>query len=61
MKEYALYKGDELIGSGTLEELAEMRGVKPSTIYFYSMPTYQNRYKPKKSRSNRLIAIKLDD
>lgn len=58
--DYALYKGDELIGIGTLEELASQHGVKRNTMYFYSMPAYQRRYTSKKLSNRRLIAIKLD-
>ena len=43
IKEYALYKGDELIGMGTKRELADKFGVKPSTISYYHTPTYINR------------------
>ena len=58
MSTYALYKGDVLIDVGTLQELATRRGVKPSTIYYYSMPLYQRRIGAK---SNRLLAVKIDE
>lgn len=60
MREYALYKGEELLSIGTLEELAAERGVTPNTIYFYTKPVYQRRAR-KKGNSNRLFAIKLED
>jgi hypothetical protein len=53
---YALYKGDRLLGVGTLQELAERRGVKPETIYYYSMPAYQRRGK---ANGNRLVAVRV--
>ncbi|WP_074389221.1 hypothetical protein [Streptococcus suis] len=56
-KEYALYKGDELLGMGTAHELADLLNVKVETIHFYSTPTYQKRTNPDKAR--RLIP--LDD
>lgn len=34
-KEYALYKGEKLLGIGTKKELAKMLGIKTSTINFY--------------------------
>lgn len=43
MAEYALYKGDELLGIGTAKELAKMHGVKEKTIYFYTSPVYKKR------------------
>lgn len=53
---YALYKGDELLDVGTLRELAERRGVKEETIYYYSMPAYQRRGL---RNENRLLAVKI--
>lgn len=55
-KEYALYKGEECLGIGTIEEIAKQVNVRPRTIYFYSMPTYKKRCKKGK---NRRILIKL--
>lgn len=50
MKEYALYKGEECLAIGTIEEIAKKMGVKKRTIYFYSMPTYKKRVKAGKNR-----------
>ena len=58
MSTYALYKGDVLIDVGTLQELATRRGVKPSTIYYYSMPTYRKRGNGRDG--NRLLAMRVD-
>ena len=44
-KEYALYKGDELLGVGTVEELSKELGIKKSTLHFYASPAYDNRLK----------------
>ena len=54
-KEYALYKGEKLLGIGTKKELAKMLGVKTSTINFYRSPAYKKRTKGLKSR--RLVEI----
>jgi len=42
-KEYALYKGEELLGMGTIRELAEKFNVKITTLYYYRTPTYLRR------------------
>lgn len=55
IKEYALYKGDEIIGTGTVKELADKFGVKPSTIAYYHTPTYINRASESKGR--RLVEL----
>lgn len=60
-REYALYKGDDLLAIGTLEELAETLGVTPNTIYYYSMSAYQRKGNVKKPTGKRIVAIKLED
>ncbi|MPQ22191.1 hypothetical protein CKN82_11280 [Carnobacterium divergens] len=57
--EYAVYKGDELLGIGTAKELSERLKVKVETIKFYSTASYQKRIK--KENHNRLISVKLED
>lgn len=54
MTEYALYKGEELLKIGTLDELAEFRKVKRETIFFYTTPTYRKRTTEKGIRVIRL-------
>lgn len=55
MTEYALYKADDLLKIGTLDELAEFRKVKRETIFFYATPSYRKRTSEKGLR-----VIKLD-
>lgn len=43
-KEYAVYKGEDHIAFGTLEELAKKLDVQPRTIYFYSTAVYKRRW-----------------
>lgn len=35
VKEYALYKGEELLAMGTKREIAEQLGVSASTVGYY--------------------------
>ena len=42
-KEYALYKGDKLIISGTTREIAEFTGLNMRSISHYGMPAYHSR------------------
>lgn len=49
-KEYALYKGDTLLGIGTAAELANQLGVKKGTIKFYGTKTYRKRVSSKNGR-----------
>lgn len=58
-KEYALYKGDELLIIGTIKEIAKNQGVKERTILFYKMPTYLKR-REKSKKGNYKVLVKLD-
>lgn len=49
-KEYALYKGEELIAMGTKREIAEQLGVSASTIGYYGTPVYARRTSDSKGR-----------
>ncbi len=58
-KEYALYKGDELLIIGTIAEIASRFKVKPATIKFYGSPAYQRR--TGKKEYGRRALVRLDD
>lgn len=50
MKVYAMYKGDECLGIGTLIQLARDLKVKYRTLKFYLTPTYKKRSSKGKKR-----------
>lgn len=50
MKEYALYKGEQILAIGTLEEIAASLDVAVETVKFYGMPSYLKRTKGNKAR-----------
>lgn len=54
-KEFALYKGEELIVMGTKKEIAEQLGVSASTIGYYGTPVYARRTSESKGR--RLVEL----
>lgn len=60
MKEYILYKGDEILAIGTIKEIAAKMNVGERTIQFYGSPTYLKRGLGLKS-NNRRILIKLEE
>lgn len=45
MKIYALYKGDNLLSVGTLDEISEDMGIKKTILSCYGSPSRQNKYK----------------
>jgi len=59
MNEYAIYKGDEMLAMGTLQECAAKLNIKPESIMYYKTPTYQKRTNEKTGR--RLVVLKEED
>lgn len=54
---YAMYKGDEYLRDGTIEELAEYFKVNPRTIKFYLTPTYLKRGKGINGNRRKLVRV----
>lgn len=52
---YALYKGEELLTMGTIQEIAVEMKVKVDTVLFYRTPTYKKR-----TTENARRLVKLD-
>lgn len=50
IKEYALYKGDELLDVGTLEYLSKKFNIKKRTLLFYQSLAYRKRTSERKGR-----------
>jgi hypothetical protein len=48
-KEYALYKGEEIIAIGTIDEIAEKTNVDRKTIMFYKTDSYKKRLNRRKN------------
>ena len=44
-KIFALYKGDEFIDLGTIDELSQRRGIKVNTLRWYARPSYRKQRK----------------
>jgi hypothetical protein len=61
MREYAVYKGEEIQCIGTVDECAAQMGVQADTIRYYASPKYLKKVEARKKSKNFVIAIKLDD
>ncbi|NBI05791.1 hypothetical protein [Senegalia massiliensis] len=60
-KEYALYKGENLLAIGTIEEIANEMGVQKNTMAYYKTQAYQNRLKRRNAfNGNVRVLVKLD-
>ena len=54
---YALYKGDKLIGIGTVDELAELTGIMKKSVLYYLTPAYQRKFIGHKEKIGRIKFI----
>lgn len=57
MKEYALYKGEEILAIGTADEIAEELGILKKTVWYYGTPSQHKRT----SGTNARVLIPLDE
>lgn len=55
VKEYALYKGEEIIAMGTKREIAEQLGISVRSVTCYGTPSYAKRTNEKYGR--RLVEL----
>lgn len=55
-REYALYKGENLIASGSVAEIAKTQGVNPSSVLVYMSPNYKKR-----ARNGMCLVLLTDD
>jgi len=58
VKEWALYKGEELLSIGTIREIGEEMGLMPTTVEKLRKPSY---IKTLKENHNAKILVPLDD
>ena len=58
-QDIALYRGDELIDNGTIKEIAERRGVRKDTIYWYTTPAGHRRADRVKDQSQAMRAVRI--
>lgn len=60
MKEYAVYKGENLLAMGTAAECAEKLGVSEKYIYWLTMPTAKRRLAKRKNPDKCTVADVID-
>lgn len=58
--EVAMYKGDEFLYAGTIQEIAKRRKVRPETIRYYLSQAYANKVAKRKRSKNPIHVIRLD-
>jgi hypothetical protein len=60
-KEYAVYKGDEFICLGTINECAKFLGINPKSVRHLMTPSYIRRVEKRKNNGDFLVMFRLDD
>jgi len=61
LKEYAVYKGEQIVCIGTAKECAEYMGILAKSFSFYLTPSYKRRIDTRKKPKNFITVINLDD
>lgn len=59
MKEYAVYKGEELLCMGTAKECAAKLNVKPSSIRWLTYPAAKKRLSKRKNPARCTVCVEL--
>lgn len=60
-KEYALYRGDEFVDIGTLDELAKMLNISKKDICFFKTPSYKKRFEKIKNNRRSIALVCVND
>lgn len=61
-KEYALYKGEQILAIGTIAYISRILGIKRETIKYYRTQAYQNRLKRRNAlNGNVRILVVLEE
>lgn len=63
-RQYALYKGDDFITSGTMREIADKTSKTFDHIYFMSSPAYKRRTEARRLKrgiTNSLEPIEIEE
>ena len=58
---YALYKGEQMLSTGTIYEIAKELNVEVRTIKFYASEAYKRKLSKRKNSRNARELVKLDD
>ncbi|WP_294167011.1 hypothetical protein [uncultured Clostridium sp.] len=59
-KEYALYKGENLLSIGTIEEIAEEVGSKVENVKYYATNAYKRKIAKRKNGINHRVLVELE-
>lgn len=58
-KEYAFYKGEDILCIGTVNEIAAKFNILPQTVKFYGSNVYKRRIKKKKLKRKKTRNVRI--
>lgn len=58
-RDYALYKGEEIMCIGTIDEIAKAQGIDRQTVKFYKTPGYLKRVEKRKTSNSSMLLIEI--
>lgn len=61
MKEYALYKGENVLAIGTISDIANQLEVRKDTIAYYKTQAYRRKLDKRKKSNNPMILIEIEE
>ncbi|MGL5330843.1 MAG: hypothetical protein ACRDD7_16365 [Peptostreptococcaceae bacterium] len=59
--QYALYKGEEILCIGTIDEISKEMKIGRATVLGYQTPRYKRRLANRKCSGNVRMLVKLED
>ncbi len=60
-KEYALYKGEELLSIGTIEEIASDIGTSVQNVKYYNTNAYKRKLAKRKRGINHRVLVEIEE
>lgn len=60
-REYALYKGEEILCIGTIDEIARAQRIERETVMFYKTPGYLKRIQKRKRGQDYMLLIAIEE
>ncbi|WMM24083.1 hypothetical protein RBU61_14280 [Tissierella sp. MB52-C2] len=61
MKEFALYKGEDILSIGTISDIANQLEVRKDTIAYYKTQAYRRKLDKRKKSNNPMILIEIEE
>ena len=61
LREFALYKGENVLAIGTISDIANQLEVRKDTIAYYKTQAYRRKLEKRKNSNNPIILIEIEE